>query len=99
MSPSHQNALASNVNLSPEYPGDVAADGSGEDEGHAQPEWAVEVRVRPENLYQALPQRQHARQHSVGHLPEERDGQRQMEQHEQGSCGVTCVLVTSKKPW
>ena len=88
-----------------EWPGDeatehmdnVSTDGSGEDEGHAEPDWSIEVRVRLDHFCKIVPQWYHPCQQPLCHLRNKRletlVGCRASQRRH------TWAVVTSKKPW
>ena len=50
----------------------VSTDGSGEDEGHAEPDWSIEVTVRLDHFCKIVPQWYHPSQQLQCHLHNER---------------------------
>ena len=50
----------------------VSTDGSGEDEGHAEPDWSIEVRVWLDHFCKIVPQWYHPSQQPLCHLRNER---------------------------
>jgi len=50
----------------------VSTDGSGKDEGHAEPDWSIKVRVRLDHFCKIVSQWYHPCQHPLCHLHNER---------------------------